>query len=198
MKLKFKTAGDLVLFQKKAIKSGEAMVGLVEFDVGIKEDEAYNWGEEFAVLAFGTLRVLRYNEIGEPLKKGFLVDAIKPGKNVVFEYHQIKINGHKVKAQPKILNIKTNSRVGAVVIKLQIEIPSENIELLDYLAKAKADVMKIEFMPLQGMLDFSNSGVVESEILGNTENKNSETDEPYDELLSPADEIVVEEQRLGF
>jgi hypothetical protein len=167
MKLHLKTSGDVKQFIIKRNNEANGREALVDIDLGVKKENADNWGPDFLALAFSTMRVMEPAEDDEDSGNtiGYLVDTIKPGKRLVVENHEIEIDGYKFKTQPELKNIKTIDGVEAVVVCMRIPIAIDNKELLDLLTSKVGSIVKIEFSPLQGSLGFNVKKVKKSEIM---------------------------------
>ena len=108
MRVEGKLNCDLRQVIVKQNQSSDGQEAFLDLDAGVTKDEAEKkFGEDFASLAFSTMRVLEAQDDDETDAIAFLVDSIKPGSRVVFELHTIDIDGEEITAQPELRGIKT-------------------------------------------------------------------------------------------
>lgn len=155
MKIEAKTKADLVALHIKSNQSHDGREAYADIDVsGVDRETAVDkFGEEFADLAFSTMRVTEDDDGGQHV--GFLVDSIKPGKRVVCEKHGIEICGESLSAQPELLKIRTVDGAEKVVPRFRIPVPVDKGELLAKLTSNVGQVVDVHFSPQQQQLDFS-------------------------------------------
>lgn len=154
MKIEGKFPADVVQKVIKFNKSNNGKSAFVDFDIGVKQDDAKKFGEDFATLAFATMRTIEAEaaDLDGVDKIGFLVDSIKPGKNVVYEHHEVKIDKFKIKAQPEVLSIKPVDGEPKVNVRVRLEVDTTNTGLLALLEESVGQVVKLQFNPAQGEL----------------------------------------------
>src|SRR3990167_6393078 len=105
MKIKGKLNADVKQVIVKQNQSNDGREAFIDLDAGVTKDEAEKkFGEDFATMAFSTMRVMEADPDAEDDVDAiaFLVDSIKPGSRVVFELHTIDIDGEEVVAQPEL------------------------------------------------------------------------------------------------
>lgn len=155
MKLKFKTPADLVAFAIKRNKAHDGREATVDLDIGVKQEDAGKWGDDFESLAFATMRVMEDEKDGGN-SVAFLVDSIKPGHRVVFERHTVNIAGQKINEQPELLSIRTVDGEARVVARVRLPISVDKQILLNELVSKVGQTIKVEFEPAQGQFEFAN------------------------------------------
>jgi hypothetical protein len=155
MKLKLKTPADIVGFNIKRNKSHDGREAVVDLEIGVKQDDASKWGEEFKALAFATMRVME-NEKDGGNSVAFLVDSIKPGHRVVFERHTVNIAGQKINEQPEMMSIRTVDGEARVVARIRLPIAVEKAALIGELVTKVGQTVRVEFEPEQVQFEFKH------------------------------------------
>lgn len=144
------------------IKSNEANDGReanIDLAVSVKQDEAAKkWGEEFATLAFSSLRPREgTGDEGDGL--AFLQDKIKPAKKrFVCGMHRIDIDGETIDAQPELTAIDTVDGEARVIAHLRIPIDVGRKRLVSALSEKVGSTVKIDFAVQQGKLPLGERG----------------------------------------
>lgn len=157
MKIKSKLNADIVAFNIKRNSAHDGREAYVDLEVSVRHEEAAKkFGEEFAALAFSTMRTIVAGEDDEGDKIGFLVDDIKPGKNLVYERHIVAIGEDKdeITAQPELLKISPVDGEQRVIAKIRLPVDVTKAGLISKLTKSVGQTVKVEFNPSQGELKF--------------------------------------------
>jgi hypothetical protein len=155
MKLKLKTPADIVGFTIRRNKSHDGREAAVDLEIGVKQDDASKWGEDFKALAFATMRVMEHEKDGGN-SVAFLVDSIKPGHRVVFERHTVNIAGQKINEQPELLSIRTVDGEARVVARIRLPVAAEKAALISELVTKVSQTVRVEFEPQQGQFEFTH------------------------------------------
>ena len=158
MRVEGKLNCDLRQVIVKQNQSSDGQEAFLDLDAGVTKDEAEKkFGEDFASLAFSTMRVLEAQDDDETDAIAFLVDSIKPGSRVVFELHTIDIDGEEITAQPELRGIKTVDGEARVIAQLRIPVDVSKKALLNQLVGNVGKTVKVSFTPAQGSLDFAEA-----------------------------------------
>jgi hypothetical protein len=146
MRIAGQFTADLRKFQITANQERDGREALVDFDIGLDEDDAATaCGGDFAKLAFGSTT----SREGETTH---LQDSIKPGKKVVWELHKIEIAGETVEAQPELRTLKPVDGERRVVASFRIPIPVDKSKPLRALVDKVGQNISVEFNPAQQVL----------------------------------------------
>lgn len=143
MHISAKVQGDLADLHIKRNQKHDGKEATVDIEIGIKQDESDNWGEDFHDLAFASM-CERVSDDGAATLV-HLQDTIKPNKRVVYERHKMTIDGSVVRAQPELLALKTVEGEAKVVAKFRVPISTNAKELLGKLMDKVNTVIKVEF-----------------------------------------------------
>jgi len=153
MKIKGKLTADVVGLQIKRDKSNDGREATVDFELGVSEPEAAeHWGEDFADLAFSTMRKRVIDIESGKEEIIFLTDSVKPNAEVVYEKHQISLEGEVFEAQPELLSISTTKGVARVVARMRIPVDVGRTALLSALSAKVGNSITVDFDPKQGSL----------------------------------------------
>lgn len=156
MKLGINLFGDVVELRVKQTKDGREAFVDIDFAVS-QELAAVQWGEEFAALAFSTMRVTEVDrDDDEDSRIEFLFDSVKPGKKAcVFEVHEIKLLDQRFDAQPELLKVTPVDGEAEVIARLRVPVDAGRENLISELAAKVGTGVKIEFDPKQKSLSFA-------------------------------------------
>ena len=157
MKIEGKLSADIKQVIVKQNQSNDGREAFIDLDAGVTKDEAEKkFGEDFATMAFSTMRVMEADPDAEDDVDAiaFLVDSIKPGSRVVFELHTIDIDGEEVVAQPELRGVKTVDGEARVIAQLRVPVDVSKKALLNQLVGNVGKTVKIGFIPVQGSLGF--------------------------------------------
>jgi hypothetical protein len=156
MKLGINLFGDVAELRVKQTKDGREAFVDIDFAVS-QEVAAVQWGEEFAALAFSTMRVTEADrDDDEDSRIEFLFDSVKPGKKAcVFEVHVIKLlDQRRFDAQPELLKVTPVDGEAEVIARLRVPLDAGRENLISDLAAKVGTSIKIEFDPKQKSLSF--------------------------------------------
>lgn len=160
MKIKTKTSATIADLRIKA--GDEGPDAYVELDILVAQADALReWGEEFATLAFATVRKAEDSVADDeedcPAGFVFLVDALKPGKRrLVCERHQVVLGGKTLTAQPKLQAIHTLGGISPqVVATVRLPIGTEDAMWVGELAHQVGSRIGVELSPAQQALPFT-------------------------------------------
>jgi len=155
MKIKGKLTVDVVGLQIKRDKSNDGREATVDFELGVSEPEAAeHWGEDFADLAFSTMRKRVIDIESGKEEIIFLTDSVKPNSKAVFEMHQVSLEEETIEVQPELLSIRTQEGVARVVARVRIPIDVGREKLLAALPVKVGASITIDFDPKQAGFDF--------------------------------------------
>lgn len=156
MDIRGKMSGDVVAVIIKSNNSYDGKEALVDLEFGVRQEDAVaRFGQDFADMAFSTLRVTE-GEDDQADSYGFLVDSVKPNKRVVLGKHKIKIGQHTFDADPKIRGIKTAKDEPRVTVKLRLQVEVKKKDVLNYLQDhVGSELVTVEFEPAQGEFEFT-------------------------------------------
>lgn len=142
----------------KANKSHDGREAWVDLEIGVKQEEAEKkFGEAFAILAFSTMRVQEAQGEDETDGIVFLQDAIKPGRVMVAELHNVDIEGNQCTVQPELLRIRTVKGEARVVAMIRVPIDVSKASLINAMTKQVGKSVRVEFDPAQGVLSFPDA-----------------------------------------
>ena len=155
MKLGINLFGDVAELRVKQTKDGREAFVDIDFAVS-QEVAAVQWGEEFAALAFSTMRVIGSDpNDDEDSRIGFLFDSVKPGKKAcVCEVHEIRLLDQRFEAQPELLRVTPVDGEAEVIARLRVPLDAGRENLISELAAKVGTGIKIEFDPKQTSLSF--------------------------------------------
>lgn len=157
MKISGKHNADLVGFSIKRNKSHDGREAFIDLDIGVTEDEAASkFGEDFKLLAFGTMRVIEADvgDNDDVDSIGFLQDDIKPGKRVVFEKQRVSLLEDVFEEQPELLKIRTVDGTRKAVARFRVPVDVGRATLITQLAQKIGQTVSVEFDPVQAGFGF--------------------------------------------
>jgi hypothetical protein len=162
MKLSSKFTGDIVGVTIKRNKSQDGRDAFVDFDIGIDQAVAKEkWGDDFASLAFSTMRVIAPDPDGDDEEEGnhigFLVDSVKPNKKFVFERHQVELEEERFECQPELLVIHMVDGAARVNARLRLPIDVGQTKLLSRLCEKVGKTVNVTFNPKQAGFEFAKA-----------------------------------------
>lgn len=162
MDIKGKMKADIVGFAIKRNKAHDGREAIVDIDIGVSQEHAASrFGDEFSLLAFGTMRVFPAQTDDDEDTVGFYQDVIKPNHRLVCAKHEIDLDGHRLTEQPKLIGIRTTEGKPYVIARLRIPVDVTN-ELITKLAQSVGKTVDVEFEPQQGTLGFTGGPEVPS------------------------------------
>ena len=148
MKITANTVADIDSITIKRNKTTAYSESCVFLEFVIKESKCASFGDDFAKLAFSTMR-------GNGKEITYLVDNIKPGKRVVYEKHCIDIGDYRITAQPELKSIKPIDGEQAVIAKFKLFLDVEFGEnIVGWLVKDVGSTVSVKFKPQQKELPF--------------------------------------------
>ena len=153
MRVTGKLAGDLVGLHIRRNKNQDGREAHVDFNFGNTDQEAKtHWGHDFADFAFATMRTRVIDTESGKEEIYFLEDNHKPNAEVVYEKHQISLEGEVFEAQPELLSISTTKGVARVVARMRIPVDVGRTALLSALSAKVGNSITVDFDPKQGSL----------------------------------------------
>lgn len=155
MDIRGKLPCDVVAVTIKANESHDGKDAMVDIECGVRQEDAVaRFGQDFADMAFSTLKVIEAKDENETDSYGFLVDTIKPNRRVVIGKHRLQIGEHQIDADPKLRAIKTEKSEPRVVVRIRFHVETSKKQLLSYIQDHVGSMLTVDFEPAQGQFDF--------------------------------------------
>lgn len=146
MIIRAKVSGDLADLHIKRNRKHDGKEATIDLEIGIRQQEAANWGVDFNDLAFSSMCERTQDGVTTLVH---LQDTIKPNTQVVYERHVILIDGQKVKEQPKLLSMKTVEGEAKVIATVRVPVSVTQKKLLASLMDKVNSMVSLEFEPEQ-------------------------------------------------
>jgi len=161
MKWKGTFSADVIGFRIKRNGAHDGKDAELDLEIGVKEDGAESkFGEDFVALAFATKRVIKaYPSDKEAVDAiGFLADKIRPGHRVVFERHNVEVDGHDIIGQPELLSIETVDGEARVIARVRLQVDVSKKSAVNALVQLVGETVTTKWNPQQGTFDFESRG----------------------------------------
>lgn len=142
MEITGKMKADLVKKSNVANDSHDGRKCLVDVDIKFNREQAKKRvGETFERMAFS------YMNGGAEEKH--IVASIKPGKSIVFQLHEVEIEGHGLTVQPRLLTVYPIDGEEKVLARFRVGVDVSKRNLLTWLDDNVGKSIGIKFKPSQ-------------------------------------------------